>query len=391
MLRDLPIRVRVGVGLVAGVAVLLAAAQVAAPWWPGPRPAQPYAAPTHALWAVGQLAVVLAALVAWMRQREGLRWRAGLDRRDDLDRAAWLGRPRQLRRREGSTAVLLASWGVVGLSAGLFAGRSGVLLVWGYVAAGALVPALFAHTVLTYPDGRPVGRWRRLFLTCAYGSAALSVAYALTAESSWIGACAPADCPGNPLLVSSSLGWSWFTWWAQKVVAVGLVVWLGALLLDRLRTDPPWRRQALIGVLGAAALPAVVFIWRLALDAAYPPDDSMWTALRWTEVLADLAVPVAMLIGLRVSTRPLTGTDVFVRGRSGEEAAMTMHDPRELNSIPVAPAVGEYLDPEGAERTDDPREVRHTVPPVDEDGNVIEDADPYTSFTATDEERPADR
>ncbi|WP_344081842.1 hypothetical protein [Luedemannella helvata] len=391
MLRDVPTRVRVCLALVAGVAVVLAGLQVAAPWWPGPDAARPYAASTHALWALGQLAIVLAALLAWVRQREGLRWRGGLDRDDDRDRTAWLGRPKELRRREGSTAVLLVAWGLVALSAGLFAGRSGVLMVWGYVAVGALVPALFAHTVLTFPDGRPAGRWRRLFLTCAYGSAALFVGYAMTAEPRWIAACAPATCPTNPLLLAPSLGWSWFLWWAQKVVAIGLVLWLGALLLARLRTDPRWRRGALIGVLGAAAFPAVVFVWRLLLDAAYPAHDPMWTALRWSEVLADLAVPVAMLIGLRVSTPPPTGIDVLIRGRSGEEAAMTMHDPRELNSIPVAPAVGQYLDDEADERTADPREVRHTVPPVDENGNVIEDADPYASFSTADEERASDR
>ncbi|MFC7481042.1 hypothetical protein ACFQX7_14755 [Luedemannella flava] len=50
-----------------------------------------------------------------------------------------------------------------------------------------------------------------------------------------------------------------------------------------------------------------------------------------------------------------------------------MHDPRELNAIPVAPAVGEYLDDAAPEPEADPREVRHTVPPVDEDGNEIPD------------------
>jgi hypothetical protein len=54
---------------------------------------------------------------------------------------------------------------------------------------------------------------------------------------------------------------------------------------------------------------------------------------------------------------------------------MTMHDPRELTAIPVASGVGEYLDDEASERKPDPREVRHTVPPVDENGNVIDDAD----------------
>ncbi|GAA1794051.1 hypothetical protein GCM10009682_14850 [Luedemannella flava] len=319
MIGDLPVRVRAGLGVVAGIALLLAAAQVAAPWWPRPSTGS-YAGPTHVVWALGQLGVVLLALAEWVRHREGLRWRAGLDLPEGQDRVLWDVHVGQMRRREGSTAVLLAAWGLVGLSAGLFASRSGVPLVWGYVAAGALVPALFAHAVLTFPDGRPAGRWHRLFLTAAYGSALLYLGYALTAEAGWIAPCGPGKCPANPLLLGSSLGWSWFTWWAQKVVAIGLVVWLGALLLNRLRTDPDWRRQALIRVLAAAAVPAVVFAWRLLLDAAYPAGDPMWTALRWSEVVADLAVPAAMLIGLRVSAATSVGTAESTT--SVEEAAV---------------------------------------------------------------------
>jgi hypothetical protein len=244
---------------------------------------------------------------------------------------------------------------------------------------------VFAHAVLTYPDGRPAGRWQRLFLTFAYGSVLLFVAYALTAEPDWITPCSPAACPDNPLLVHSSLGWSWFAWWAQKLAAIVLVAWLGFLLLGRLRTDPPARRRALIAVLAAAAVPAVAFAWRLLLDAAYPADNAMWGALRWFDVLADLAVPAAMLVGLWVSDREGSGItwSIPVQRTSAKETAMTSSDPRPLSATPIAPAVGDYLDDEAPEPTPDPREVRHTVPPVDENGNVIED--PATVDAAADD------
>jgi hypothetical protein len=107
----------------------------------------------------------------------------------------------------------------------------------------------------------------------------------------------------------------------------------------------------------------------------------MWTVLRWAEVVADLAVPAAMLLGLYVlggvSAQPPVGTPVVIPAQSTyfEEAEMTSADPRPLAGIPVAPAVGGYLDDEAPEREPDPREVRHTVPPVDDEGNLIDDAD----------------
>ncbi|MFM9371190.1 sensor histidine kinase [Streptomyces sp. Da 82-17] len=181
---------------------------------------------------------------------------------------------------------------------------------------GTSVPALFAlgawweglnlavltHLVLTFPDGRTTGvRTRRLILA-AYAIVAVGgLLRALTYDPARAPDATYLDCHAcgpNPLLVDSATGLFGPVDLAYRGLALVISVLTVVAVVHRWRRASLARRRALLPVWVAIGIALVFVLWDIVL-LALPRFDGLGADLvLLLSDLAQVAVPVAFLVGL---------------------------------------------------------------------------------------------
>lgn len=206
-------------------------------------------------------------------------------------------------------ATAAAVWAVTSLLWNLPGGPlAGVGTVVGYVGV-IIIPALLAHTILTFPDGRLHGRrawWLLLVWYCALP--ALRLATVALGELRYPGQCGD-DCPANPVQLADLPG-AWMV--VLTLVQVGLMAAaLGVtagFAVARYRAHGSADRRRMLPLMITLAVVAVTHtttnLWGVLWVAGVTivQNEVALTiaglAANWTH----LAIPVALVVGL-LSTR----------------------------------------------------------------------------------------
>jgi signal transduction histidine kinase len=210
---------------------------------------------------------------------------------------AWARRPMS---RMGVLMVALAYWLLLRK---LQYSHESVQFTVGFLFGEIGLTAAYAHAVLAYPTGRLRPRFDRLFITAGYAVVvAFSFAQLLFLDPAqkcvWTAAYCAEPPPQNLLLVHADSGVYEAIHNVYRIGVYGVLALVFiALIVRRVRRASPAGRRLLVPMMLGGFVEGSYGIWR-AVHVFTPGAGVSNEALYWWQICGQLAVAIALLVGL---------------------------------------------------------------------------------------------
>jgi PAS domain S-box-containing protein len=198
----------------------------------------------------------------------------------------------RVRRPDNRTGTLLMLVGFSWFLGGISAADNPYVFTFG-VACNAVALGFLAHLILAFPTGRLSSRRQVALAAGGYALAVVAnpviLLFADTKHSC-------AECPSNVLLVHRDQGLADALDIATAVLAVALIVGIGAVLVRRWRSASIAYRRAVAPVLISSGVMLGALVASLIYDAAH--SGMGMSPVGWVLMVALLSVPLSFLYGL---------------------------------------------------------------------------------------------
>jgi signal transduction histidine kinase len=223
-----------------------------------------------------------------------------------------------------------------------------------FFALGELGYALVAHSALAYPSGRVTDRWERLFLKVTYATVlAFPIAILLFHDGQQPLRYFP--FPTESLIsIADAPGLVDFLQDAYAVIAYGFLAAAFIVLVARkLRHATPRARAILAPLLLGTVVAALWAVYNSVVAFSSRPPDFVTDNVFWWQIVALIALPFALLVGLLRSRLAYVGIgDLLLRLESvspsgiRDELARALKDPT-LEVLFWLPEQNTYVDVHG--------------------------------------------